>query len=257
MRKIHVLDRQLAESDVNATNYQTLLDARTGLMSDLAYIIYFPNQMKYVSVFACDDKDTDRKSERSRLKARNIALAEWNNSKANGAVDRVERVLSGEQLEVSNQPATQKRRRDSSSISDEQQQSLGTDEQDTSANRKKSKSSEPVQKTNASVESPSTSANASAVEEEDSFFLEGSVGGDDSAAASTMKTNHNARSSSSGRKGGFRQTSYSASVNDDRKSYAQKKTSRRNDTNSNDAPMTKGAIKQNLRLQRWQTKQRR
>lgn len=252
VRKIHVLDRQLAESNVNTANYQTLLGARIDLMSDLAYIIYFPNQMKYVSVFACDDKDLDRKSERSRLKARALALAEWNSTKASDAVDRVERLLSGEQLDVSNQPITQKRQRDSPTISDEREQlSQDTTEKGTKPNRKKGKPSEPEQK----ADCPYTSANASIVEEEDSFFLEGSGGVDDSAAAPFMNPNYSARSSSTGTKGGFHQSSHVASVKGQRKSYAQKTASRRNDMNPNDAPMTKGAIKQNLRLQRWQTKQ--
>ena len=106
MRKIHALDREIEENErtLGSTSSSSVISARktidvlketrSQLLSDLAYTLYFPNQMKYISLFAGNNEG---KTVLHMLKARTLALAEWQKNKEEGG-DRVEQVLAGKAM---------------------------------------------------------------------------------------------------------------------------------------------------------------
>lgn len=98
VRKIRSLDQQIAAAQESRDN--TALDAsRNDLMEKLAYVLYYPKELKYVALFAETEGDTVGKNEKLRLRAHLLAVKQWKEEKAAGAQDRVMRVILGEEKE--------------------------------------------------------------------------------------------------------------------------------------------------------------
>lgn len=100
VRKIRSLDQQIA-ADEDGTKTASLNDSKSVLMEKLAYVLYYPKDMKYVALFAdTEGGDTVGKNEKLRLKAHALAVEHWKNDKSTGAQDRVMRVILGEDKET-------------------------------------------------------------------------------------------------------------------------------------------------------------
>jgi hypothetical protein len=98
VRKIRSLDQQIAAAQDIADN--TALNAsRIDLMEKLAYVLYYPKELKYVALFAETEGDTVGKNEKLRLRAHNSAVQQWKDDKSAGVQDRVMRVILGEEKE--------------------------------------------------------------------------------------------------------------------------------------------------------------
>ena len=98
VRKIRSLDQQIT-ADEQGTKTASLNDSRAVLMEKLAYVLYYPKELKYVALFAETEGDTVGKNEKLRLRAHALAVEHWKNDKITGAQDRVMRVILGEDKE--------------------------------------------------------------------------------------------------------------------------------------------------------------
>ena len=232
-------------------------ESRSHLVSDLVYTLYFPNQMKYISLFA----GNDGKSEINMLKARTLALAEWERTKTDGSGDRVEHVLSGKPMAdegndsneheqaVSettfrtttadkNQRMTKKNVADGSikQRSRKHEDSDSMDRGDDKSKKRKLSELAPEQT------EPLLSLSEREASEEDSFFLEGSASGSDHPPANHAVSTKNAvhRKNFSNSKGNSKDRPFKSSQHGKR-------------NGANGAPLHK----QELRLQKWQAKQSR
>ena len=100
LRRIHSLDQQIkdAESDSSTKGHNELarLTAdRQSLIEKMAYILYYPNTMKYIALFAPDKEGNLEHTEKLRSKARALALEAWQIDKDNAGddMDNLTRVL--------------------------------------------------------------------------------------------------------------------------------------------------------------------
>ena len=267
VRKIHALDRELEESErkvstctsSSVTSARKAMDSmketRSQLVSDLVYTLYFPNQLKYVSLFASNDG----KSEINMTKARTLALAEWERTKTDGSGDRVEHVLAGKPMadegksdvnEHENIVIETKTRK----TTPEKNQRLTkphvliTDESNKKRSRKKEDSDSfdkvndknKKQKLTELASEPPLALSEGRAAEVDSFFLEGSTSGSEHPpayhAVSTKNTVHR------------KNFSNPQDINQNRP-FKTSQHFKRNGANG--APLHK----QELRLQKWQAKQ--
>ena len=92
VRKIHALDASQSDSC-------NLTSSRNQLLEDLAYILYFPKKMKYLSLYAKDEDDKQNNQRILKLKAiaRSEAIETWGKDKHDNNQDRVSLVLNGQQ----------------------------------------------------------------------------------------------------------------------------------------------------------------
>ena len=121
VRKIRSLDQQIATAKENADN--TVLNAsRDELMEKLAYVLYYPKELKYVALFAETEGDTVGKNEKLRLRAHVLAVKQWKDDKLAGAQDRVMRVILGEEKECIEGADKSHRKRDHVSEEDNDQE---------------------------------------------------------------------------------------------------------------------------------------
>ena len=97
VRKIRSIDQQLATGkdgiDIDGINI-----IRSSLMEQLAYVLYYPKEFKYVALFA-ESGEIVGKNEKLRLKAHKLAVEQWKSETAAGSQDRVMRVIMCEEKE--------------------------------------------------------------------------------------------------------------------------------------------------------------
>lgn len=79
LRKINTLNRDInaisvAEND-ESSKLQNLKESRDNFMKDLAYLLYYPRHLKYVSIFNLDVDDVV--TNKRRQEARQLAIDEW------------------------------------------------------------------------------------------------------------------------------------------------------------------------------------
>lgn len=110
VRKIRSIDQQLATGK-EGIDHDTLSSSRSSLMEQLAYVLYYPKEFKYVALFA-ESEETVGKNEKLRLKAHKLAVEQWRNDTATGAQDRVMRVILCEEKEEVVKPFGKKKRSD-------------------------------------------------------------------------------------------------------------------------------------------------
>jgi rRNA-processing protein Efg1 len=191
VRKIRSLDLQIA-ADEDGTKTASLNDSKSVLMEKLAYVLYYPKDMKYVALFADTEGDTVGKNEKLRLKAHALAVEHWKNDKITGAQDRVMRVILGEDKETctSVSQTSGSKRNSSSNDDDEEEGGDNADQEPGMLNRINKKRTDTVEYGGKVImpkkkkQKVTSSAAAAAVEKEeviddfpagqepDSFFLE-------------------------------------------------------------------------------------
>jgi hypothetical protein len=81
-RRIHSIDNELQAAAAAAASSKDdrsvkLQQEKYCLLQDLAYIMYYPRNMKYISLTAKDGQPDDATSSSNRAKARVLALASW------------------------------------------------------------------------------------------------------------------------------------------------------------------------------------
>lgn len=110
VRKIRSIDQQLA-STTESADPDALKSSKASLMEQLAYVLYYPKELKYVALFA-ESGETVGKNEKLRLSAHKTAVEQWKNDTASGAQDRVMRVILGEDKEDCGKSNVKKKRSD-------------------------------------------------------------------------------------------------------------------------------------------------
>jgi hypothetical protein len=238
VRKIHAVDKKLADGALVANDdREQLVDARSALVHDLAYILYFPSSMKYISLFGAVDAENDSKSHRKQQEARKIAIAEWERVKSNGEDDRVERILSEKRADdatdttdaATSEGPKKRKFADATRSVDDSNSSGQYDGRREKKPRVSSTSGRNAPLPTTADTTPSAEGDPSV----DDFFLETS-GGDDGThqpvGGRNPQRNHTTRPTSS---------------------FGKQRQKGRGSSN------TPGAHKQQLRLQKWQEKHRR
>jgi hypothetical protein len=92
VRKIHQINKEIDESKDDAKKSQ-MEETRKQLMEKLAYVLYFPNSMKYIAEFVPAKGGDVEQTEKLRAKAKALALDAWESDKRMGHVDRLTHVL--------------------------------------------------------------------------------------------------------------------------------------------------------------------
>ena len=121
VRKIRSLDQQIAAL-VHVDGAATLKNTRIELMEKLAYVLYYPKELKYVALFAETDSENAGKNEKLRLKAHKIAVDQWKKETAAGLQDRVVRVILCEDKEVNDDVNRSSGKKSSRSDDDEERE---------------------------------------------------------------------------------------------------------------------------------------
>lgn len=192
VRKIRSLDQQIAAADDSADNSK-LNASRDELMEKLAYVLYYPKELKYVALFAETEGDTVGKNEKLRLRAHILAVQQWKDDKVAGAQDRVMRVILGEEKECIEGVDRPNRKREHASEGDRDQ------ETEMPKNSAKSRDSDIIsygdkmiipkkkkQKVEKAAEKEIIEEDFLAGKEPDSFFLEEEVIESKNAAQQSM-----------------------------------------------------------------------
>ena len=234
VRKIHAVDKKLAdEAQAVHEDRDELVGTRGDLVHDLAYILYFPSSMKYISLFEAAEAADDSVSQRKQQEARKLAIAEWERVKTNGEDDRVQRILSEKHAgDAKDTGVPKKRKLMDAAWSPDNSHPVGASdaapERGDGGGKKEQRKSSTAERTPAA---PSAAAVPSLVEDGlvDAFFLETSGGdGGTQPSADRNPRNYPTRPSAFGKH-------------------------RQKGRGSSDSA---GAHKQQLRLQKWQEKHR-
>ena len=95
LRNILQVQKKISDASLKDKELKKLEKEKASHMTDLAYILYYPKSMKYISLFVAGDDENSEKSLKLKDSARSQAVAAWEADKIQGN-DEVVRVIQVE-----------------------------------------------------------------------------------------------------------------------------------------------------------------
>jgi hypothetical protein len=115
-RSIRLIESAIRKANDSSStdNLGSLLEQKQKLYNDLAYVLYYPKDMKYISILK-DDDNNNNKIQMLKKRAKNLALEKWKNDISNGEIDKVKHAMDVE-YNPTTKISSQKKIRTSESI---------------------------------------------------------------------------------------------------------------------------------------------